>query len=82
MIQGTHHQFWASNEFPLLFRIADEVLTKWRSYSDAYMICTGSKVDIDIDGIDLIPSDHEVDSDDDSFIHKFILCRLKIQKYS
>ena len=63
MIQGTHRQFWASNEFPLLFRIVDEVLTKGRSYSDAYMICTGSKVDID--GIDLIPSDHEVDFDDD-----------------
>ena len=63
MIQGTHRQFWASNEFPLLFRIADEVLTKGRSYSDAYMICTGSKVDID--GIDLIHSDHEADSDDD-----------------
>ena len=28
-----------------------------------HMICTGSKVDID--GVDLIPSDHEVDSDDD-----------------
>ena len=63
MIQGTHRQFWASNEFPLLFRIADEVLTKGRSYSDAYMICTGCKVDIN--GIDLIPCDHEVDSDDD-----------------
>ena len=78
MIQGSHKDVWAKNEFQLQKKLVDAYFED-ENLSDIYVLATGTKIEVQNE--DLVPSDNEKeeelqqseDSDDDYEVDKEIL---------